>query len=118
VYVFGIAALLGLGVMCVARWFQLPLRLVRHKLNFSLYPVLEVALGTGAAWAIHFNLWSLWHVPMRADWVGVTLTGAALGGTAQFFTEILAMFSGLGRKLNDEAETIETVERPKLGRAA
>jgi len=31
------------------------------------------------------------------------------------FTELLAMFSGLARKLHDEAET---VERPKLERVA
>jgi hypothetical protein len=77
--------------------------------------VVEVALGIALAWAVNFNLWALWGVAMRADWVAVTLTGVALGGIAQFFTAVLAMFSGLGRKLNDEAETIE---RPKLERVA
>ena len=115
---FGLAVLFGLGVMCVARWFEQPLRTLRRRTQLSVYPVLEVALGIALAWVVNFNLWSLWHVPMRADWVAVTLTGMLLGGIAQFFTEVLAMFSGLGRKLNDEAETIETVERPKLGKVA
>lgn len=114
-YVFGIAIMFGLGVMCVARWVERPLRKWRERSPIALYPLLEVALGVGLAWAVNFNLWALWHVPMRADFVAVTLTGIALGGIAQFFTEVLAMFSGLGRKLHDEAETIE---RPKLERVA
>lgn len=114
-YVFGIVMLFGLGVMCLARVMERPLRQLRERLQVALYPLLEVALGVGLAWAVHFNVWSLWHVPMRADWVAVTLTGLALGGVAQFFSEVLTTFSGLGRKLNDEAETIE---RPRLERVA
>lgn len=114
-YVFGIAILFGLGVMCLARTVERPLRQLRQRLPVALYPLLEVAVGIGLAWAVHFNMWSLWHVPMRADWIAVTLTGLALGGVAQFFTEVLTTFSGLGRKLHDEAETIE---RPKLERVA
>jgi hypothetical protein len=48
-------------------------------------------------------------------WIAVTLAGVALGGIAHFFTEVLAMFAGLGPKLQDEAEIIE--QRTKLGRA-
>lgn len=114
-YVFGIAVLFGLGVMCLARWVERPLQRLRDKTMLALYPVLEVGIGVGLAWAVNFNLWQLWHVPMRASWLGVTLTGVALGGVAQFFTEILGMFSGLGRKLHDEAETIE---HPTLQRVA
>jgi hypothetical protein len=114
-YVFGIAVMLALGVMCVSRWVERPVRGLRTRAPVSLYPVLEVGLGIGIAWAVNFNLWSLWGMPMRAEWVAVTLTGVALGGMAQLFTEILAMFSGLGRKLHDEAETIE---QPRLGRVA
>lgn len=117
-YVFGLTVLFALGVMCVARWFEPLLRSLRRRIHFSAYPVLEVAVGIAFAWVVNFNLWSLWHVPMRAGWVAVTFTGMLLGGIAEFFTEILAMFSGLGRKLHDEAETIETVERPKLGKVA
>jgi len=115
-YVFGIAIMLGLGVMCVARWVERPLQRLGERLSLSLYAMLEVGLGIGLAWAVNFNLWSLWGISMRADWVAITLTGLALGGIAQFFTEVLALFSGFGRKLNDEAETIE---RPtKLERVA
>ena len=118
-YVFGIAIVFGLGVMCVARWVEQPVRQLQESLRglvpLALYPVVEVALGIGLAWAVHFNLWGLWGVAMRADWVAVTLTGVALGGIAEFFTEVLAVFSGLGRKLHDEAETIE---RPRHERVA
>jgi hypothetical protein len=114
-YVLGIAVLFGLGVMCLARCVERPLQQLRERVPLALYPLTEVVLGIALAWAVNFNLWGLWHISMRADWVAVTLTGAALGGIAQFFTEVLAMFSGLGRKLNDEAETIE---RPKLERVA
>ena len=120
-YVFAIALLLGLGVMCVARWGERSFfRRLRGRVFVSLYRVLEVGLGIGLAWAVNFNLWSLWHLPMRADWVAVTLTGVIIGGVAEFFTEVLAMFSGAGRKLHDEARTIETAERerPVLGKAA
>jgi hypothetical protein len=106
-YVFGIALLLGLGVMSVARWVERPMMWLRDKLAISVYPLLEVGIGIGLAWAVNFNLWTLWHIPMRANWIAVTLTGVALGGIAHFFSEILATFSGLGRKLHDEAETIE-----------
>jgi drug/metabolite transporter (DMT)-like permease len=106
-YVFGIAVLFALGVMCVARCVERPLQGLRERVPLSLYPLVEVALGIGLAWAVHFDLWSLWHIPMRADWIAVTLTGVALGGIAHFFTEVLAMFTGLGRKLQDEAEIIE-----------
>jgi hypothetical protein len=115
-YVFGIAIMLGLGVMCVARWVERPLQRLGERLSLSLYALMEVGLGVGLAWAVNFNLWSLWGINMRADWIAVTLTGLAIGGIAQFFTEVLALFSGFGRKLNDEAETIE---RPtKLERVA
>jgi hypothetical protein len=114
-YAFGIAILLGLGVMCAARCLEPLVRLLGAPLVQALRALAELALGIGLAWAVNFNLWALWHIPMRAEWVAVTLTGVALGGIAQFFTELLAMFSGLGRKLQDEAETIE---RPKLERVA
>jgi len=114
-YALGIAVLLGLGVMCVARCLDPLLRQLGAPAAQALHPLAELALGIGLAWAVNFNLWALWHIPMRADWVAVTLTGLALGGIAQFFTELLAMFSGLGRKLHDEAETIE---RPRLERVA
>lgn len=106
-HIFGIALLLGLGIMSVARWVERPLMAWRDKLTVSLYPLLEVGIGIGLAWAVDFNLWALWHVPMRSNWVAVTLTGVALGGIAHFFSEILATFGGLGRKLHDEADTIE-----------
>lgn len=107
-HVFGLAILFGLGIMAVARWVEYPLAVLRGKIKVSVQPVLEVALGIIFAWIVNFNLWQLWNVPMRAQWVAVTLTGIALGGISHVFTVTLGMLSGLGRKLNDEAETIES----------
>ena len=106
-HTFGIALLFGIGMMSVARWVDGPLRILRDRIKISVFPLLEVALGVGLAWAVNFNLWQLWNVPMRAQWLAVTLTGIILGGVSEVFSEILGMFTGLGRKLNDEAETIE-----------
>lgn len=106
-HVLGIALLFGLGIMAIARWIEYPLAWGRNKAKISVHPVLEVVLGIIFAWAVNFNLWQLWNVPMRAQWVALTLTGIALGGVSHVFTVLLGMFSGLGRKLNDEAATIE-----------
>lgn len=64
---YGIAVLFALGVMCVVRCVERPLQGLRERVPLSLYPLVEVALGIGLAWAVHFDLWSLWHIPMRAD---------------------------------------------------
>ena len=114
-YVFALVVFSGLGIMCVARWAGPSTRQIRERAGVNVHAVLEVFLAIGLAWAVNFNVWSLWHLPVRADWVGVTFTGLLIAGTSQFFTEVLEMFSGLGRKLNDEAETME---RPKLERVA
>ena len=82
-YAFGIAVLLGLGVMCVARCLDPLLRLLGAPASQVLHPLAELALGIGLAWAVNFDLWALWHIPMPADWVAITLTGVALGGIAR-----------------------------------
>lgn len=72
-------------------------------------------LGVGLAWLAAFNMWSLWHVGMRADWVGTTLTGFALGGSATFLHTVTGFFSGLHHKFEDQAKVMEEHE---LRRAA
>lgn len=107
-HVFALALLFGLGIMAIARWVEQPLGRLRDKIKISVHPVLEVALGIIFAWVVNFNLWSLWGIPMRADWIAVTLTGIALGGISNVFTVMLNALSGLGRKLNDEAQSMES----------
>jgi hypothetical protein len=46
-------------------------------------------MGIGLAWLAGFNMWAPWHISLRYDWVGITLTGAALGATAIAFHELI-----------------------------
>ena len=44
---------------------------------------------------------------LRYGWVGITLTGLALGGGAVFLHAVTVFFAGLHRKLDDQAEVME-----------
>lgn len=67
--------------------------------------------GVALAWLANFNMWLGWGIPnLRYDWVGVTLTGLALGGSALFLYAVLGFFTGLHRKFDDQAEQIEKTE--------
>ncbi len=69
------------------------------------------AWGVALAWLANVNMWTGWHiVHLRYDWVGVTLTGLALGGTALLAYALFGFFAGLHRKLDDQAEQIEKTE--------
>ena len=118
-YVFGIAIVFGLGVMCVARWVERPVRQLQEGLRelvpLALYPVAEVALGISLAWAVHFNLWALWGVAMRGRLGRCHLDRCRARRYRPFLYRGLSDVLRLGRKLHDEAET---TERPKLERVA
>jgi hypothetical protein len=106
-YVFAMAALLGLGVLFVATAAERypPMRDARQ-----LWAVLILALGIGTAWIADFDVWRLWGLPVRWAWVGTTLTGVMLAGLAGVWHELLGLFTGLGRKYQDEAARIEKAE--------
>jgi hypothetical protein len=71
-------------------------------------PFVAGAWGVGLAWLANFNMWTGWNIGhLRYDWVGVTLTGLALGGAAVVTHSLVSFFSGLQRKFNDQAEQIE-----------
>ncbi|NUS44273.1 MAG: hypothetical protein HOQ24_11370 [Mycobacteriaceae bacterium] len=106
-YVFAIATLLGLGVAVAATFVDRYL----DALSLSqVRPALGLALGVAAAWLAGFNLWTAWGVDLRWQWVGVTMTGFVLAGAAQAWHAVLALAEGLGRKANDEANTLEQAE--------
>lgn len=66
------------------------------------------AWGVGIAWLANLNLWTGWGIAhLRYAWVGVTLTGIALGGAALMLSAILGFFVGLYRKFDDQADQIE-----------
>ncbi len=104
-YVFAILAALGLGVMLVTMFAE-------RVLNFAheLHAIALAGIGIGLAWAVDFNLWALWHLHARAGWVGVTLTGLAVGGVGYLWYVLLGFFSGLLRKFHDEAASLEKAQ--------
>ena len=72
------------------------------------------AMGVALAWLAGFDMWTLFHVHVRADWVGTTLTGVALGGGALFCHSFTSFFAGLHRKLDDQAEVLELRDLRKV----
>ncbi len=71
-------------------------------------PLLFGAWGVALAWLANLNMWSGWAIGnLRYGWVGVTLTGIAVGGAALFVHAVLGTFLGMHRKLTDQAEQIE-----------
>jgi hypothetical protein len=101
-YVFAVAALLGLAIMAVAVMAERYLTIVQE-----LFAIVLVGLGIGAAFLADFSVFSLWGIGVRYQWVGTLLTGLALAGIGQVWHVLFGLFTGLLRKYNDEAETIE-----------
>jgi hypothetical protein len=102
-YVLGIAVLLGLGVFALAMVVDRVLSLAPE-----LGAAVLVGLGIGAAWLADFDVFQLWGIPVREDWIGVTLTGLMIGGIAVVYRGVGRLLSALTRKTADEAETLET----------
>lgn len=72
-------------------------------------------LGIALAWLANLNMWVGWSIShLRYSWVGVTLTGLAVGGAALLLYSIFGMFLGLHRKLDDEAKEIERTHLRKV----
>lgn len=76
---------------------------------------LAVGWGVALAWLANLNMWSGWNVGhLRYAWVGVTLSGVALGGTALVLYAIVRFFTGLHRKFDDQADQLEHQELSKV----
>ncbi len=101
-YAFAIMALLGLGLLAVVKIFN---RYV--SLASEVHALVLVLLGIGGAWLLNLSLFTAWGIPVRANWIGITLTGLIVAGAAYFWGAIIDFFAGLSRKTVDEAETIE-----------
>jgi hypothetical protein len=101
-YAFAMVLLFGLGVLAVTKIFT-------RYVSFAseLQALLMVLLGIGGAWLVNMSLFAAWGFPVRASWIGITLTGLVVAGAAYFWGAILDFFSGYSRKAIDEAETIE-----------
>ncbi len=105
-YAFAMMALLGLAVLGVTAIASRYLSLSAEIRAFAL-----AALGVGAAWLINLDLFGVLAVATRGNAIGVTVTGLMIGGAAYFWQEILGFFTGLSRKLGDEAATLERSEQ-------
>ena len=107
-YVFGILVLLGVGAFALAGFAD---RYISMAHEF--WAMTCVAFGIGLAWLAGFNLWSLWHLAVRANWIGVTLSGLAIGAVAFATYGAAHMLSAFTRKVIDEAASIEKDQGPQ-----
>jgi len=99
-YVFAIALLFGLGIMALSK-------LAARVLNTETWALTTVVLGIALAWLANFDVWSAWGVDVRASWIGVTLSGLAIGGIGFFWHVMLDYVESLYRKHVDEAVEFE-----------
>ncbi|HEU5161027.1 MAG TPA: hypothetical protein VFU43_28780 [Streptosporangiaceae bacterium] len=101
-YIFAIAVLLGLAVTAVS------LLIARFiSMATELWALLLIALGVGAAWLADFSMFTGWDIPVRENWIGITMTGLVLAGFAEAWYVVLRLLRGLERKYNDEAAFLE-----------
>jgi hypothetical protein len=103
---FAVFLFLSFGVMALTMLGERGYRRLREG-----RPFLAGAWGVGVAWLANLNIWTGWNVGnLRYAWVGVTLTGIALGGTALVSHALVSFFTGLHRKFDDQAEQLERSE--------
>jgi hypothetical protein len=114
-HVFGIAALFGLGAFALAMVVDRYLSIATEFWAFVL-----IGFGIGAAWLADFDVWQLWGIPARADWIGVTLTGLMIGGIALAYCGVARLLSTISRKVATVSRTaLATLRRcPNLTPAA
>ncbi len=102
-HVFAVFLFFSFAVMALAMLGGRYLQHARERWAFS-----ASVTGVALAWLANFNMWSAWNVGnLRYGWVGITLTGLALGGGAVFLHAVTVFFAGLHRKLDDQAEVME-----------
>ena len=78
----------------------------------ELRAVILVGLGVGFGVGGRFQpMVDVEPAPAPAGWLGITLSGAFVGGGAYFWHVVLGFFSGLSRKFHDEAATLEKTEQ-------
>ncbi len=103
-HVFAVLFFFGLGVMALTMLGS------RYASRREVRALTAILIGIALAWLADFNIWTAWGIHLRYAWVGVTLTGVALAGTALLVHAILGFFAGLHRKFDDQAEALERQE--------
>jgi hypothetical protein len=107
---FGLVILFGLGIYALSLLGERTYTRTRE-----LKPLVQLILGVALAWIANINLWTGFSVShLRADWVGVTITGLALGGVAFFFDAVVGFFAGLHRKIEDQAAQLEHTDLKRV----
>jgi hypothetical protein len=110
-HAFALFSFFSFGVMALTMFGE---RYLYHDRDRWVF--MACVLGVGLAWLADLNMWSAWGIGnLRYDWVGVTMTGLAMGGAATFVHAVTEFFAGLHRKFHDQAEVMEQRE---LRRAA
>jgi hypothetical protein len=102
---FALALFLAFAAMALAGWVCRTFPVLRHHLFLVV-----LGFGVGAAWLADLNLWNLWGIAVRREWIGVTLTGLAIGGMGAVAHAVLEPLAAVGRKTMDEAEVLERSE--------
>ena len=106
---FAVFFLFAFGIMAMTMFLHHVFDIHRDR-----WTVTTSLTGVAMAWLAGFNMWTMWGVSLRYDWVGITLSGMALAGTALLLHTVLGFFSGLDRKLHDQAEVMEKHELKKV----
>ena len=100
--IFAIALLIGVGIWVFGMVFDRFLTLYRE-----FWPIATILAGIGFAWLIDFNMFALYDLGVREEWIGIVVTGLMLGGIGLFWREFIGLLGSLFRKYSDEAETLE-----------
>jgi hypothetical protein len=105
-YFFAVFFFMALGVMALTMLGESGYRRLR-----PVRVLVAGGWGVGLAWLANLSMWTGWHIAdLRYPWVGITLTGVALGGTALLVYAVVGFFAGLQRKFDDQAEQLEKTE--------
>jgi hypothetical protein len=106
VHFFALFLFFAFGVMGLTMLGERLYRRLREGRAF-----VSLGWGVALAWLANLSMWTGWAVGnLRYGWVGVTVTGLALGGSALLLHAILGFFAGLHRKFDDQAEQLERGE--------
>src|SRR5690242_19084533 len=84
--------------------------LCRHALkdvNKAMVLFASAAVGVAYAFLMNYSLFSGWHIGVRADWIGIAMSGLFMAGVAGAWHEMLGMMREWAHRYHGEATEIE-----------
>lgn len=102
-YVFATVLLLGLAIAKLVDLFT-----ASAEVSRAVRGVVAIGIGIVTAFVTDYSPFAQWGVPLRAEWVHITMTGLALAGIAAVWQEVLDLVSSYARRSADEATEIES----------